>query len=78
MLQTFYPGEYVNSTYQIDFEKMYRQGYRGIIFDIDNTLVEHGKGASDQALDLFRRLEEMGFQCCLISNNKKQRVSSFN
>lgn len=78
MFEKFFPDESVSSTYDIDFQSLYEGGYRGILFDIDNTLVEHGKGASDQALDLFRRLEEMGFQCCLISNNKKQRVSSFN
>ncbi len=78
MFEKFFPDESVSSTYDIDFQSLYEEGYRGILFDIDNTLVEHGKGASDQALDLFRRLGEMGFQCCLISNNKKQRVSSFN
>ena len=43
MLECFYPKEYLDSTYQIDFEKLYRQGYRGILFDIDNTLVPHGQ-----------------------------------
>ena len=28
MLECFYPKEYLDSTYQIDFEKLYRQGYR--------------------------------------------------
>ena len=78
MFERFFPDESVSSTYDIDFQSLYEEGYRGILFDIDNTLVEHGKGASEQALDLFCRLGEMGFQCCLISNNKKQRVSSFN
>ena len=32
-----YPGEYIDSTYRIDFDKLYKEGYRGIIFDIDNT-----------------------------------------
>ena len=33
-----YPGEYIDSTYSIDFDKLYKEGYRGVIFDIDNTL----------------------------------------
>lgn len=78
MFEKFFPDETVESTYEIDFEKLYEEGYRGILFDIDNTLVEHGKGASEQAMDLFRRLKEIGYESCLISNNKKQRVSSFN
>ena len=36
MLGRFYPGEYVDSTYGIDFKGLYEEGYRGIIFDIDN------------------------------------------
>ena len=34
MLKKFYPKEYVASTYFIDFEKLYQEGYRGVLFDI--------------------------------------------
>lgn len=78
MFLKFYPGEYVESTYVIDFEGLYREGYRGIIFDIDNTLVPHGAGADDRAKKLFIRLKELGFGCCLLSNNKEARVKMFN
>lgn len=50
MLERFYPGEYVDSTYQIDFERLYEEGYRGIIFDIDNTLVPHGGSGGRESL----------------------------
>ena len=42
MFDMFYPDRYIASTYVIDFEKLYEEGYRGLIFDIDNTLVPHG------------------------------------
>ena len=42
MMEKFYPDEYLDSTYEIDFDELYAQGYRGVIFDIDNTLVRHG------------------------------------
>lgn len=45
MFEHFFPDHTVASTYDIDFERLYRHGYRGILFDIDNTLVEHGSGA---------------------------------
>ena len=77
MLQMMYPDEYLESTYQIDFEEMYNKGYRGVLFDIDNTLVPHGAPADERAIALFRRLKEIGFQTCLISNNKEPRVKSF-
>ena len=35
MFDMFYPDRYIASTYVIDFEKLYEEGYRGLIFDID-------------------------------------------
>lgn len=78
MFQMFYPDEYVESTYSIDFQSLYEQGIRGVLFDIDNTLVEHGADASDRAKELFHRLKEMGLNSCLISNNQIERVERFN
>ena len=78
MLQKFYPGSRAVSTYAIDFEKLYGEGYRGVIFDIDNTLVPHGAPADDRAIALFERLKKLGFSCCLLSNNQLGRVKSFN
>ena len=77
LLQRFYPREYVDSTYGIDFEALYRQGYRGILFDIDNTLVPHDAPADERSIALFDRLHAIGFATCLISNNKELRVTPF-
>lgn len=73
----FYPDEFVGSTYDIDYEGLYRSGIRGIIFDIDNTLVPHGAPADERAKALFRKLRAIGFHTCLLSNNKRPRVESF-
>lgn len=78
MFEKFFPDEYMASTYVIPFEKFYKEGYRGVIFDIDNTLVPHGAPADERARKLFLRLKEMGFSSCLISNNQKPRVEMFN
>ena len=78
MFEKFFPDEYLGSTYKIPFEKLYEQGYRGVIFDIDNTLVPHGAPADERAKRLFQRLREIGFESCLLSNNQKKRVEMFN
>ena len=78
MFEKFFPDEYVASTYVIPFEKLYEEGYRGVVFDIDNTLVPHGAPADDRAKKLFKRLEDIGFSSCLISNNQEARVKMFN
>ena len=78
LFETFYPDTWVDSTYQIDFDELYKKGYRGLIFDIDNTLVPHGEPADERAKALFAHLKELGFSCCLLSNNQLERVQMFN
>ena len=77
MFERFFPDEYLDSAYVVDYEKLYHQGYRGVLFDIDNTLVPHGAPADKRARELFRKLKKLGFSCCLVSNNKKKRVEPF-
>ena len=78
MLQCFYPDRYIRSAYEIDYEAYYRAGYRGIIFDIDNTLVEHGAPADARSIALMEQLKQFGFKIMLLSNNKEPRVKMFN
>lgn len=78
MLKIFYPKRIADSAYDIDYFSLYKEGYRGIIFDIDNTLVEHGADASPRAIKLMAMLKAIGFKVCLISNNKEERVKRFN
>lgn len=77
MFDIFFPDRYVASTYAIDFDELYERGFRGLIFDIDNTLVPHGAGADGRAMRLFRHLRELGFLTMLISNNSEARVKPF-
>lgn len=77
IFEKLYPGEYVDSTYDIDFGELWKEGYRGVIFDIDNTLVPHGAPADEKACALFSHLKELGYECMLLSNNKEPRVKQF-
>lgn len=72
------PTEYYESAYVIDYEQMYAAGYRGLIYDIDNTLVPHGAPADERALALMERLKTIGFEITFLSNNKEPRVLLFN
>ena len=77
MLETFYPDHEAESVYGLDYEGFHEKGFRGVIFDIDNTLVPHGAPADKAAVELFARLHEIGFETLLLSNNKEPRVKSF-
>lgn len=77
MLSWLYPDDEIRSVYEADYERLYREGYRAALYDIDNTLVLHDAGANDEARSLFTRLHEIGWRACLISNNHRERVQSF-
>ena len=74
MLKKFYPFERAKSVFAIDYNKLYEKGYRGLIFDIDNTLVPHGKDSTPQVDELFVQIQKAGLKTLLLSNNDEPRV----
>ena len=78
LFKRFYPDMRLNSVYEVDFNRLYKKGIRGLIFDIDNTLVPHGADADERIEKLFGELKKMGFKTFLLSNNKLERVKRFN
>lgn len=77
MIRTFYPDAYLDSVKEIDFLSYHLKGYRGIIFDIDNTLVCHGAPATPEIIAFIAKLKAMGYDIMVMSNNKEPRVKSF-
>ena len=77
VLRALFPHEYVDSVASIDFDKLYRIGYRGLMFDIDNTLVHHGEDATDEVKDLFTRLDGIGYKAVVLTDNSEARTRRF-
>lgn len=77
MFKQLYPSQRVESTYQIPFWEWRDRGIRGVIFDVDNTLVPHDAPADENAKKLFSHLKSLGMEACLVSNNKEPRVKAF-
>ena len=77
MLEKYYPHEYAQNVFSIDYQKLYKKGFRGIIFDIDNTLVHHGDDSTPEIDDLFRKIQSFGLKTLLLSNNDNERVERF-
>lgn len=72
-----FPYAMNKDAYSIDYEYLRKKGYNGIIFDIDNTLVEHNEPATEKAVVFFRRLHALGYKTAVVSNNKEPRVRAF-
>ncbi|ATP41217.1 YqeG family HAD IIIA-type phosphatase [Solibacillus sp. R5-41] len=72
------PDEYVNSVLDITPEKLLQQGIRGIITDLDNTLVEWDRAdATDELVNWFESMREAGISIIIASNNNEERVRHF-
>ncbi len=77
MFNRFYPHHEAETAAGIDYEGLYEKGVRGVVFDIDNTLVPHGAPADEGAIRLFERLRGLGMRTLVLSNNKEPRVKMF-
>jgi len=74
---SLYPTVKTLSAYSIDYEKLYGMGIRGIIFDIDNTLVPHDAPADEASISLIKKIHDVGIKTYILSNNGMQRAKSF-
>ncbi|MBQ6360841.1 MAG: YqeG family HAD IIIA-type phosphatase [Lachnospiraceae bacterium] len=77
MFKMLYPNEECSSSYKIKYHELAAAGYKGLIFDIDNTLVPHGAPATEESIALFGYIHSLGLRTCLVSNNKEPRVAPF-
>lgn len=73
----FFPCERAESVFSIDYQKLYDIGYRAVLFDIDNTLVHHGKDSTPEVDALFQSIHQIGLKTMLISNNGVDRIERF-
>ena len=68
------PDEWVESVAAVDPHRLARQGIRGLLVDIDNTLVAWGSSQlEDGARELVRRCHEAGIGVVLLSNARAGR-----
>lgn len=78
MLNKLIPDLFVPTIYKIDFNDLQRQGKKGIIVDLDNTLVEATRpDATPELVSWLDQLRGMGFRVIIVSNNNRTRVAHF-
>jgi uncharacterized protein len=78
LLNNFLPSEHVKSIFQITPEKLKEKGIKGIITDLDNTLVEWDRPtATPELIEWFDKMREHGILITIVSNNNEMRVRSF-
>ncbi|MFP3916969.1 YqeG family HAD IIIA-type phosphatase [Lysinibacillus telephonicus] len=72
------PNEFVTTVFEITPEKLEKLGVRGIITDLDNTLIEWDRpDATEEIATWMKELEDAGLKIIIVSNNNDERVKRF-
>jgi hypothetical protein len=78
VLKHFLPNEHVKSILDIKPSDLKEKGIKGIITDLDNTLVEWDRpNATPQLIKWFDEIRKQGILVTIVSNNNEQRVKAF-
>lgn len=77
-MRLFLPDLYVPSVFAIDLEELKKQGIKGMIADLDNTLIEWNVPlATPDLARWLKQVEAQGFKLVVVSNNREERVRRF-
>ncbi len=78
MLKLFLPNNHVKSIFEIEPKELTKIGIKGIITDLDNTLVAWDvREATPEVYEWFKKMKEEDIKITIISNNKEERVRFF-
>ncbi|AZO95699.1 YqeG family HAD IIIA-type phosphatase [Iocasia frigidifontis] len=78
MINKLKPDQYYQDVFLIDFDLLKKQGIKGVICDIDNTIVPWSEEEIlQEIIDWFSEIKDRGFQICLVSNGTAKRVNYF-
>lgn len=78
MLKQFLPDQHVKSIFDIKPEVLKEKGIKGIITDLDNTLVEWDRpNATPKLVNWFDEMKKQNILITIVSNNNKERVETF-
>jgi len=78
MVEVFLPKLRVKSVYDIPLDELYAQGIRGLITDLDNTLVgAKAPLATDELVKWLATVKQRGIDVVIVSNNNDSRVGAF-
>jgi HAD superfamily phosphatase (TIGR01668 family) len=75
LLRLLTPDAFYGSVTEIDPRSLSRQGIKGLIIDLDNTLCPwDAEEVSPEVEDWVRRVTASGIGICLVSNNRSRRA----
>jgi len=77
LLKIFYPKMYVTSVTEIKPEILKDLGIKGVLFDLDNTIVRRDSDRfTPDVAEWLSELRSLGFKLGIVSNNSRKRVGA--
>jgi len=77
-MSVFHPKKYFENITQISPKWLEKQSIKGILTDLDDTLVPYDVPLpTDELINWFKTLHENGIKILIISNNGESRVQAF-
>ena len=71
------PNIIAKTLYDIEMNELQQQGIKGIIFDLDNTIIPwDSSNMSPEIIQWIQALLDQDFKICLVSNNMGKRVQT--
>ncbi len=72
-----YPDLYLDSVKNISSELLKKNNIKGLILDVDNTLIDYYKNLLDGAEKWCKDIKDDGIKCMIVSNShKKEKVET--
>lgn len=77
-MRLFLPKRHVKSIFEIEPAHLISEGKKGIVVDLDNTLVPWNVAhATDEVIEWIEKMQRADLKVTIFSNNNKERVSAF-
>jgi hypothetical protein len=67
-----YPKFYLNSVKDIDVEFVKKNNIKGLLLDVDNTLIDIDRNLLDGTVEWCQTLKQNGIKICILSNTSKK------
>lgn len=70
-----YPNYYCNNVREISVDFLNKNNIKGLILDVDNTLIDYYKNFEDGTIEWVEELKKAGIKFCIVSNtNNVEKV----
>ncbi len=71
-----FPDMYYKNVQSISLQDLKEHEIKGLILDVDNTLIDYKKVVSKEVIDWVESVKNAGYKVCILSNsNNKDKIS---